>query len=47
MSKFLDEHGLGVLWDKIKTKYATNDTVNGILTGDKPLVNPVIASASW
>lgn len=57
MSKFLDEHGLEVLWDKIKKADAlkadktaldtTNNTVNGILDGDKPLVNPVIASASW
>ena len=53
MSKFLDEHGLEVLWDKIKKADAlkadktaldtTNNTVNGILDGDKPLVNPVIA----
>ena len=64
MSKFLDEHGLEVLWDKIKkadalkadktaldttnnTLNTTNNTVKGILDGDKPLVNPVIASASW
>lgn len=57
MNEFLDKHGLEVLWDKIKKADAlkadktaldtTNNTVKGILDGDKPLVNPVIASASW
>ena len=41
MAKFLDEHGVETFWDKIKGRY------DGILTGDKPLVTPVIVSPSW
>lgn len=54
MNKFLDEKGLGILWNKIKSedktisdKLSTTDNkVNGILNGDQPLVSPVI-TASW
>lgn len=58
MAKYLDENGLGILWNKIKTKVETGDTTNanatasvkntvdGILSGDKTLVSPTI-TASW
>lgn len=45
MTKFLDEHGVETLWGKIKSRYG--NSVDGILTGDKPLVTPVIVSPSW
>ena len=48
MTKFLDETGLKVLWKRIKADHTSNsDKINGILEGDKPLVSPAIASASW
>lgn len=54
MAKFLDEEGLKVLWKTAKSSFydsasgkAVRSDVDGILTGDKPLVTPVIASASW
>lgn len=54
MAKFLDEEGLKVLWKTAKSSFydaasgkTTRSDVDGILTGDKPLVTPVIASASW
>lgn len=54
MAKFLDEEGLKVLWKTAKSSFydaasgkTTRSDVDGILTGDKPLVTPTIASASW
>lgn len=57
MTKFLDEAGLVKLWGKIKDADAlkadktaldsTNNTVNGILTGDKPLVTPTWYATNW
>ena len=41
MAEFLDKAGVTAFWDKIKRRY------DGILTGDKPLVTPVIVSPSW
>ena len=45
MTEFLDRKGVEILWGKIKSRYG--NSVDGILTGDKPLVTPVIASATW
>lgn len=45
MTEFLDRKGVEALWGKIKSRYG--NSVDGILTGDKPLVTPVIASAIW
>ena len=55
MTKYLDENGVKTLWAKIKSADNANaqnistigGKVEGILTGDNPLVTPTIASASW
>lgn len=55
MTKYLDETGVKTLWAKIKSADNANaqnistigGKVEGILTGDNPLVTPTIASASW
>jgi len=47
MTKFLDQAGLVKLWDKIKTTKADKSVVDGILTGDKPLVTPTWYATNW
>lgn len=46
-TKFLDQAGLVKLWDKIKTTKADKSVVDGILTGDKPLVTPTWYATNW
>ena len=57
MTKFLDQAGLVKLWGKIKDADKANSdaivlkadksTVDGILTGDKPLVTPTWYATNW